>query len=107
MDEAGVGDAHQAEKRLELVKVCPSLIVTSEVNRVVHAIMQSGLLPPKAVRDAIHIAVASVHAVDILLTWNCRHIANAVIIRELDKVVASCGYEMPILCTPEELMESE
>jgi hypothetical protein len=66
--------------------------------------MASGLLPQEATRDAIHIAVSSVHGIDILLTWNCRHIANAAIMKELRTIVAGCGYELPILCTPEELL---
>jgi hypothetical protein len=66
--------------------------------------MDSGLLPRKATRDALHIAVASVHGIDILLTWNCQHIANAAIMKELGDVVAECGWEMPVLCTPEELL---
>ena len=72
--------------------------------RIAKAIMESGLLPRKATRDAIHIAVSSVHGIDILLTWNCRHIANAAIMKELGNIVARCGYEIPILCTPEELL---
>ncbi len=44
-------------------------------------------------------------SVDILLTWNCRHIANAAIIRELSEVVTAHGFRIPILCTPEELLE--
>jgi hypothetical protein len=78
--------------------------LNEEVDEVAKAIMDSGLLPEKAARDAVHIAASSVHGVDILLTWNCRHIANAAIMKELDHIVASCGYEMPILCTPEELL---
>ncbi len=64
----------------------------------------SGMLPQRAARDAIHIAVSSVHGIDILLTWNCRHIANAAIMKEFRTIVADCGYELPILCTPEELL---
>lgn len=65
--------------------------------------MESGLLPLRAARDAIHIAVSAVHGVDFLLTWNCKHIANAGIMKELATIVTNCGYELPILCTPEEL----
>ena len=65
--------------------------------------MASALLPQRATRDAAHIAVLSVHGVDILLTWNCQHIANAVIMKELGEIVSRCGYELPILCTPEEM----
>ena len=65
----------------------------------------SGLLPAQAIRDAAHIAVATVHEVDVLLTWNCRHIANAAIIKQLRDLAARHGYELPVLCTPEELSE--
>ncbi len=66
--------------------------------------MAAGLLPVQAARDAVHIAVSSVHRVDILLTWNCRHIANAAIMKELGQVVTRCGHDIPIICTPEELL---
>ncbi len=66
--------------------------------------MDSSLLPARATRDAVHIAVSSIHGVDILLTWNCKHIANAEIMKDLAAIVAGCGHEMPILCTPEELV---
>jgi predicted nucleic acid-binding protein len=106
VDEAADGDPEVAERRLEVLKNCPLLDLSQEVNKVARAIMESALLPQKAVRDAIHIAVASVHQIDILLTWNCRHIANAAIMKELGDTISSSGYEMPILCTPEELMGS-
>jgi len=82
----------------------PLLDLTEPVKFIAKAIMDSALLPPKATRDAVHIAVSSVHGIDILLTWNCRHIANAAIMKELGGIVTGCGYEMPILCTSEELL---
>jgi hypothetical protein len=103
LDEAAAGDPDAAKRRLPYLQDLPLLDLTRAVNDVARAIMDSGLLPPRATRDAIHIAVASVHSVDILLTWNCRHIANAAIMRELGEIVARSGYEMPVLCTPEEL----
>lgn len=66
--------------------------------------MASGLFPEKASRDAIHIAVACVHNVEFLLTWNCKHIANATISKDLQHIVALAGYETPVICTPEELI---
>jgi predicted nucleic acid-binding protein len=81
----------------------PLLQLTDAVNVVAKAIMESGLLPQKATRDAIHIAVASVHGIDFLLTWNCRHIANAEIMKELHNILANCGCDIPTICTPEEL----
>ena len=66
--------------------------------------MESGLLPLRASRDAIPIAVSAVHAVDILLTWNCKHIANGANMKELSAIVADCGFAIPVICTPEELL---
>ena len=102
--EAAAGDADAANRRLALLQDLPLLDLTEAVNVVAKAIMSSRLLPEKAARDAVHIAVSSVHRIDILLTWNCQHIANAAIMRELGEIVARCGFEMPILCTPEELL---
>ena len=83
LDEAFAGDSDAAKRRLTFLVDLPLLDVTDAVNVVAKAIMDSGLLPQKATRDAIHIAVASVHGIDFLLTWNCRHIANAAIMKEL------------------------
>ena len=82
----------------------PLLDLTDAVDVVATAIMDSKLIPTKATRDAIHIGAAAVHEIDILLTWNCKHIANAAIMKALERLIINCGYEMPILCTPEELI---
>lgn len=104
LEEAAAGDADAAQRRTRFLQDLPLLDLTVAVNDVAKAIMDSGLLPVRATRDAIHIAVSSVHGIDILLTWNCKHIANAEIMKDLGAVVAECGYEMPVLCTPEELL---
>lgn len=104
LDEVISGDADAAQRRLALLHDLPLLDMTEAVNHIAKAIMSSNLLPAEATRDAIHIAVSSVHGIDILLTWNCKHIANATIMKELRTVVENCGYELPILCTPEELL---
>ncbi len=104
LDEVASGDADAAQRRLPFLQNLPLLDLTEAVSDVAKAIMGSGLLPKEAARDAVHIAVTSVHGIDILLTWNCRHIANAAIMKEFRTIVAGCGYELPILCTPEELL---
>ena len=65
----------------------------------------NGALPPKAVEDAIHVAIAATNGVPFLLTWNCRHIANAKIRHLIDAACFRRGYLPPVICTPEELME--
>ncbi len=103
LDEAAAGDLEAAARRLTFLQELPLLDLTNAVNVVAKAIMTSGLLPERAARDAVHIAVSPVHRTDILLTWNCRHIANAAIMKELGQIVANCGHDIPVICTPEEL----
>lgn len=105
LNEAAEGDADAAARRAEFLLDIPLLHVTREADELAEAILRSGLLPPKAARDALHIGVSAVHGVDILLTWNCRHIANAAIMRELSDVIEAHGVQMPVLCTPLELLE--
>ena len=62
------------------------------------------LIPQNAATDAAHIAIATVHNIQFLLTWNCAHLANAEISIGIKSVCKSKGYEAPIICTPEELM---
>ena len=64
----------------------------------------TGMLPAHAERDAAHVAVASIHGVDYLLTWNCKHLANAQISRRIALVCEKQNQRMPVICTPEELM---
>jgi hypothetical protein len=104
MDEASVGDPTEVHKRLTIISSLPSLAVTDEANALTKAIMAAGILPPQLIRDAAHVAVAAVHAADYLLTWNCKHLANAQISRRIAVVCAKWGSKMPIICTPEELM---
>jgi hypothetical protein len=96
-----------AERRLDVVQAIPLLLATEEVKELAGEILASRALPATADRDATHIALASVHEMDILLTWNCRHIANAAIQRRLRRVADATGFTLPVICTPEEFMENE
>jgi hypothetical protein len=104
IDEASVGDPTEVQKRLAIISGLPALEITEDAESLTQAILAEGILPPRAVRDAAHVAVAAIHAVDFLLTWNCRHLANAQIARRIALVCERLGYRMPIICTPEELM---
>src|SRR5437773_638173 len=79
IDEISIGEAAMAQRRLETLQRLPILQLTDEAKEGARKILASGLLPRTADRDAAHIALASAHEMDILLTWNCRHIANAAI----------------------------
>jgi hypothetical protein len=81
------------------------LDITAKVTTLAAGLIQQVPLPPKAEVDALHIAVAVVNGMDYPVTWNCAHIANAVLRTRIEAVCRSCGYEPPVICTPEELME--
>ena len=96
-----------AQLRLDSLDGVPLLQVTDDVKALARKVLESGLLPVTADRDAAHIALASAYEMDILLSWNCRHIANAAIQARLRKLVEAAGFTLPVICTPEELMEND
>jgi hypothetical protein len=104
IDESSAGDPNEIQKRLAIIANLPALNLTAETEALTQAILSSGVLPIRAARDAAHIGVATVHKVDYLLTWNCKHLANAQIMRKIESVCTKIGYRMPLICTPEELM---
>jgi len=104
MEEAARGHQEAASRRLEALFGIPLLAITEAVVVLSKALIQEGALPSKALDDSLHIAVAAVHGIDYLLTWNCSHIANAEIKSVIRKVCASHSYISPEICTPHELM---
>jgi hypothetical protein len=107
LDEIASGDPAMARLRVGLVAQIKLLDLTDNANALTKVILRSGVLPADADRDAAHIALATVHEMDILLTWNCRHIANAFIQAKLRKLADAAGFILPVICTPEELLEKQ
>lgn len=107
LDEVARGDSEMSNKRLELLQDFPLLAVNQAVQDLATQFLVKSNLPPKAADDALHIAVATVYGLDYLLTWNCKHIANAQIQKKLTQISLDAGYELPIICTPYELMGGE
>ena len=91
---------------MEVLKPIPLLDITEPVLQLASALLQSGIIPNKAARDAAHIAVSAVHGIEYLMTWNCAHIANAMIVKTVQAICVKNGFSCPVICTPEELMGS-
>ncbi len=106
LGEAGAGDPQAAQERLAVLKSMTVLETTTAALDLAKALIQAGALPPKAADDALHIAVAATHGLPYLLTWNCRHLANATMRPLIEAVCVAKGFKAPIICTPEELLES-
>jgi predicted nucleic acid-binding protein len=103
--ECSQGHPDAAARRLGVIQEIPELDVTEEVRQLGQALIDEGPIPENAKIDAYHIAVAAINGVDYLLTWNCTHIANAVMRPKVEVVCRNYGFEPPIICTPQELME--
>ena len=103
--EASAGDPNVAAKRLKLLQEVSELKITDDVRQIADTLIGQGALPDKAQADALHIATATVHGIDYLLTWNCRHIDNPATKPLVRKVCSAKGYLCPEICTPIEIME--
>jgi hypothetical protein len=102
--EAGAGDKVAAQRRLAVLDEIPLIELNEEILSLANNFIVMGPIPENAKEDALHIALATVHGVDYILTWNCRHIANAEMRTAVSNICISQGYQPPIICTPEELM---
>ena len=104
VDEAAAGDEEAARRRLEILQSLPVLELNPEATELARELIVGGAFPKNAPEDALHVALATVHAMGFLLTWNCRHIANAEMTAAVSRICSAQGYELPRICTPEELM---
>ncbi|HKR62595.1 MAG TPA: type II toxin-antitoxin system VapC family toxin [Thermoanaerobaculia bacterium] len=101
--EAQLGDGEAAAARLAVLEPITLLAETVESRSLARKLLAAGGLPAKASSDALHIAVATVHGMDYLVTWNCKHIANARMLKFVIETCLTAGFEPPVICTPEEL----
>jgi len=103
VQECQAGDPQAAADRLAALAGVPLLEQTPEAAALAEALVRGVPLPERAAADALHIAIAAVHGVDYLLTWNCTHIANVTLRPQIEAVCRAAGYHCPLICTPEEL----
>jgi len=103
-DEASIGDPEAVQKRMAKLEKIDLLEITDDIVGLAENLISKKCLPSKALVDALHIAIASAHHMDYLLTWNCKHIANAKMRPLIEKVIYNSGFLAPVICTPEELL---
>ena len=105
LDEAGSGDKSLANDRLKWLDGIPLLPLGKEINDLANEIVSRAiLLPADAIVDALHIACASVNRVNYLMTWNCKHIANPMILPRVFRTLDDYGLPFPIICTPQDMI---
>lgn len=104
--EARRGESEMSRRRLEVLSELPILHLTDAVAPLAERLVGKGLVPAKALQDAFHISLAACHDVDLLVTWNFKHIANPATRAGIASFLTNEGYRPPLLCSPLELMES-
>ena len=92
------------EQALRLIKDLPILDFTLEIDEIAQAYIRHMLMPREALGDAAHLALASFHKCDLLVTWNCRHLANANKFPHIRRINGLLGLFSPALVTPLELL---
>ncbi len=103
--ECESGDPAAAGERMAVLAGIESIDITPEVESLAGLLIDRVPLPARAHVDALHIAAAAIHGIRYLLTWNCKHIANAALAQSIANVCRSVGAATPIMCTPQQLME--
>jgi len=107
IDEASAGDSTLAAERLQSLDGIPLLPLDPGIADIADEIMSRAILPEKARTDALHIAMVAHHRIQYLLTWNCRHIANARILPRIHAVLNDLSIPIPVICTPEEMVGND
>jgi predicted nucleic acid-binding protein len=104
LDELAGGPRERIAERLTLVRELPLLAIEPGIGEILQAYIRHKLMPADPAGDALHLALASYHKCDFLVTWNCRNLANANKFEHIRRVNTMLGLFVPILATPLELL---
>ena len=104
--EYAAGDPTAASERRVFLVGLPVLTTTEQAEALADALLSAMALPQKAALDALHIGLAAVNGIDILLTWNCAHIANSFMMPQVNAACVEFGVIPPTICTPLQLIEA-
>ena len=103
--EALRGDKDASVRRMEILRTLENLPITRDAEMLAEKLLEATAVPRTSFEDAVHIATAAVTGMDFLVTWNCRHIANAETMPKIYETCRKNGYECPVICTPEQLVK--
>ena len=107
IDESSVGNTDSVERRMAVISGLSALSVNpDEVDALAERLLAEHAVPEKEYTDALHIAAAAVAGMDILLTWNCRHMANPHTLPKTRDIVTANGYTCPAIMTPKTFIEN-
>lgn len=105
-DEVESGDPEEAARRLKSMEGVVALDGSiREISLLADELLKAHAVPEKESADASHIATAAVYGIDVLLTWNCRHMANPVTLPKTASVIIKAGFNCPVIITPSDFLE--
>jgi predicted nucleic acid-binding protein len=104
IQEAAAGDETQAEQRLHALMGFPLLEITDGTKSLARALLDGKAVPEKCIEDAVHIAIAAINGIDVIVTWNFKHINNPITRMKIRHVIESNGLVCPEICSPDEFM---
>ena len=107
LQEASSGDKQEAKKRCAILDEFQILPINDDVKTLANALLKAKALPEKCPEDALHIAVAAVYSIDIIVTWNFKHINNPFTRMVIRQVIENNNYQCPELCSPDEFLGDE
>lgn len=107
LNEIEKGDSQMARLRIKAVDGIKVLQLTDDAKELANEIFNQKILPIRASVDILHISIASIYSMDFLLSLNCKHIANAVVYKRISTICLSQGYEPPMVCTIQQMLERE
>lgn len=107
LEEAKRGDKAAAARRKVALEGISVLSATALAQTLANDFLRAAVMPSNAAIDAVHVAIATTQGVDFLVTWNCTHIANAIVREKIETVCRKAGFRPPVICTPLELSEEE
>lgn len=107
IQETSKGDESLAKRRIGLLTEFKILEIDGEVKNLARKFLSADVIPEKYPEDALHIAVAAANGMDIIVTWNFKHINNPFIREKIRKIIEANGWLCPEICSPEELLGDE
>ncbi|REJ71643.1 MAG: DNA-binding protein [Planctomycetota bacterium] len=107
LEECGDGDPDAAQERLDLVRDIDLVETSPEAEELAELLVSRLAVPASQPRDALHIAIATVNALQFLVTWNFKHILNPHLQTKIVNTCREGGYDLPVICTPQQFLETE
>lgn len=104
LTEISKGDSSAVDERKKAISEIPVLNITQDTELLAEAIVREGLIPEQFAEDSLHIALASVNGMEYLLTWNFRHLNNALTKTHIGRFIEKQGYVPSVVCSPDELL---